>query len=464
MRALIYNRPGQSIRLQNENKAVDTNRENEITREIPSVTEIDRDSYTPYPAVSVSRRSVRRELRRIRRSRRRVSGISVVLSSLFSLIAAVGVLYLSYSGIYAPESVCRVAIGLFEFFGGERKNDLAFGEETVYSGKSASFESIPVYLSYAPKESPTDNPMRQIAASGEKGTAEGAGNAFQDVPLSGEIVNASEQTAGKSGSDGEVYLPLVHADLSKDNLLMLSNQTKLKPDVSALSLVTPKAYENFVITDEPLVLILHTHATECYTKGENGVYRKDEPTRSEDIEQNVVAVGEKLASTLKDFGIPVIHSKTLHDKASFLDAYTSSLNEANALLSANPSIRFVIDLHRDAIISDDGEKKAPTAVIAGENYAQLMFVIGTNEAGFKHPNWQDNLSFALDMQRSVNEMYPSLMRPINLRSVSFNEQLSPGYVILETGACGNTLEEAKRSAEAFGIVLAKRILEQQSAG
>ncbi len=464
MRALIYNRPGQSTRAQSEKNVTEVYRENEITREIPTVTEIDRENYTPYPAVSVSRRSIRRELRRIRRSQRRVSGFAVVMSSLFSLAVAVGVLYLSYSGIYAPEGVCRAAINVFGTIYGVQKSDSDIEEGAVYYGKQTTFESVPVYLSHASQESVTNNPKQQIAASGEKSAAESERDIFQSAVVSGEIVNASEQTVGKSGSDGEVYLPVVHADLSKDNLLTLSNQTKLKPDTLALSRAKPKAYENLVITSEPLVLILHTHATECYTMGKNGVYQKDEPTRSDDIEQNVVAVGETLASTLTNFGIPVLHSKTLHDKASFLDAYTSSLNEVNALLSEYPSIRFVIDLHRDAIISADGEKTAPTAVIAGENYAQLMFVIGTNEAGFKHPNWQDNLCFALDMQRSVNEMYPSLMRPINLRSVSFNEQLSPGYVILETGACGNTLEEAKRSAEAFGIVLAKRILEQQRAG
>jgi len=66
------------------------------------------------------------------------------------------------------------------------------------------------------------------------------------------------------------------------------------------------------------------------------------------------------------------------------------------------------------------------------------------------------------MQESVNGMYPGLMRPINLRSVSFNEQLLPGYVLLEAGACGNTLEEAKRSVQAYGTVLAKRILEHMN--
>jgi len=455
---MIYNRPGQNNQMQSES----TQAENEITQEISVITETDRDNYTPYPAVAVSRRRVKREMKRIRRRARKVSGFAVVVSSMFSLAVAIGVLYLSYNGIYAPEAICNAAISAFDMLCGSGQENFADSENVMYFPENVHSDSIPVYLSQTSTEPATEKPWQVISANGEKGMANSFGDADNGILLSGKAQSVSEQTQGKTGSDGKVYLPIVRSDLSKDSLTVLSNQTKLSPDIHALSKQTPKAYENISLTDEPLVLILHTHATECYTYGTNGTYEKNEPTRSDNTEENVVAVGETLSRTLMDFGIPVLHSKTLHDKASFLNAYTSSLNEVNSLLKSYPSIRFVIDLHRDAIISADGEKTAPTASIAGENYAQLMFVIGTNEAGFTHPNWEDNLSFALDMQESVNGMYPGLMRPINLRSVSFNEQLLPGYVLLEAGACGNTLEEAKRSVQAYGTVLAKRILEHMN--
>lgn len=458
--ALIYNRPGHHTHAQAEcKKSTIENSDNVITREIPLVTQYDRDSYTPYPSVCISRKKVKREMRRIRRKARKVSGFAVIISSLFSVCVATGVLYLSYNGIYAPEGICRAAVDLFELICCENDDGNISNESMAHSSNNATNTSAPVYLSATSPDAFTDNPQKTIAASGEEGSALRSEKAPENA-FSGDVVSVSEQGSGKSGSDGKVYLPLVHSDLSNNNLLVLSNQTKLSPDTTLLSQSTAKVYENLSVTGEPLVLILHTHATECYTEGENGIYEKDEPTRSDDTTKNVVAVGETLATTLQDFGIPVVHSQTLHDKASFLNAYTSSLNEAHAFLTEYPSIKFVIDLHRDAIISNDGEKTAPAVQIAGENYAQLMFVIGTNETGFNHPNWRDNLSFALDMQKSINEMYPGLMRPINLRSVSFNEQLASGYVLLEAGACGNTLEEAKRSAQAFGTVLAKRILEE----
>ena len=242
-------------------------------------------------------------------------------------------------------------------------------------------------------------------------------------------------------------------------MLLLSNETRLSPDMQSLSQTVPKVYKNLEFSDKPLVLVVNTHATESYTSGTDGTYEKNESTRSDNTNENVVAVGKVLSETLDDFGIPVLHSMTLHDKDSFLNAYTSSLNEVNKILNENPSIRFVIDLHRDAIVSADGEKIAPVTQISGQNYAQLMFVMGTNEAGFNHPDWEDNLCFALDMQKSMDEAFPSIMRPINLRSVSFNEQLSSGYVLLEVGSSGNTLEEAKRSARAFGTVLAAKIIQ-----
>ena len=48
----------------------------------------------------------------------------------------------------------------------------------------------------------------------------------------------------------------------------------------------------------------------------------------------------------------------------------------------------------------------PKVKIGDEMCAQLMFVIGTDGSGLYHPNWRQNLNFAMKVQEKANEMYP----------------------------------------------------------
>ena len=121
------------------------------------------------------------------------------------------------------------------------------------------------------------------------------------------------------------------------------------------------------------------------------------------------------------------------------------------MLKKNSEAEIIFDIHRDAIGSNSNY--APTIEINGKKVAQLMFVIGTNDGGGKHPNWKNNLK----VQEKANEMYPGLFRNINLRSATFNQKVTNAASIIEVGATGNTLEEAtismKYLAEIINAVL-----------
>ncbi len=267
--------------------------------------------------------------------------------------------------------------------------------------------------------------------------------------------------SGKIGVDGETLYAVMAQDFSAKDVKVLSNQTKFSPDTEKLISKTPKVLENLKIsTSEPLVLIVHTHGTECYNSYPDENYiSAATAVRSENTDENVVGVGRKMASVLTDFGIPTIHSEKMCDKESFVNAYSVSYSEVKSYLEKYPSIRFVIDLHRDAIELADGTKKKPVFDSFGEKTAQLMFVVGTNQSGANHPYWQDNLSLALTLQEKIGEYNPGLFRGINLRSASFNQQLSPGYMLLECGSAANTLEEAETAAELFATGFAKVLTE-----
>ena len=115
----------------------------------------------------------------------------------------------------------------------------------------------------------------------------------------------------------------------------------------------------------------------------------------------------------------------------------------------------IIDLHRDAVGSNNNY--APKVKIGDEYAAQLMFVIGTDGGGLEHPNWQNNLKFAVKIQEKANEMYPGLFKPIIIRNSRYNQNVSNAATIIEVGATGNTMEECLTSMKYLSKVISETI-------
>jgi stage II sporulation protein P len=199
---------------------------------------------------------------------------------------------------------------------------------------------------------------------------------------------------------------------------------------------------------EPLVLILHTHATESYLPDGSVSYRDTggEMARSDKITENVVAVGDVMARILNENGIPTLHCTLLHDNPQYKDSYARAEETIKQYLTRYPSIKLVIDLHRDAVIKSTGEIVRPVTEINGEATAQVMCVVGSDWNGYECDNWEDNLALALQLRERLNSKYASLCRPTYLRASTYNQELAPYSLLLEVGACGNSLEEAKRAA------------------
>lgn len=196
---------------------------------------------------------------------------------------------------------------------------------------------------------------------------------------------------------------------------------------------------------DPTVLILHTHATESFTKnGES--YEESSRYRTLDEGYNMIRVGDELSQTLAEYGITVIHDRTLHDYPSYTASYNNSRKAAQKYLEQYPSIRLVLDVHRDSVELANGRQMDTTASRDGTEAAQLMMVVGTNAGGLAHPGWQENFALALKLHAQLERQMPGIMRPVNLRSERFNQDLLPGMLLVEVGAAGNTLEEALAAA------------------
>ncbi len=210
-------------------------------------------------------------------------------------------------------------------------------------------------------------------------------------------------------------------------------------------------------TDGPQVLIVHTHGSEAYTSDENYRYVSEEAYRSTDTRFNVVCVGDRLTEVLEANGIQTIHCRTMFDSPAYNGSYGRSLAEIEKQLDAHPSIQVVIDLHRDDISLENGGKMSLDWALDGQEYARMMFVIGSGASGLKHDNWEQNLNWAVNLQAKLDAAYPGLMRAVNLRKQRFNQHLRPGSMIIECGASGNTLTQALRSIELFGGFLAAEL-------
>lgn len=212
-----------------------------------------------------------------------------------------------------------------------------------------------------------------------------------------------------------------------------------RPNLEEL-LLQPLQWED--VADGPLVLIVHTHGSESYTKLPEQNYIQTTDYRTLNNAYNVVALGDRLAFLLEQAGIRVIHDRTLHDYPSYNASYTNSRASVQAYLRQYPTIRLVVDLHRDAVLNGDGSQYAPVAEVNGTKVAKMMLVVGTDASGMHHPDWQDNLSAALKLQALLERHTAGITRPTILRAQRFNHDLSPGAMIVEMGTAGNTLSEA----------------------
>lgn len=201
----------------------------------------------------------------------------------------------------------------------------------------------------------------------------------------------------------------------------------------------------------PQVLIMHTHTTESFSEES---YVRGAPDRNLDEAKNITAVGAAMAKVFEKNGIGVIHDRTVHDYPSYNGAYQKAAATINKNLANNKGIKVVLDVHRDGITRSDGTKVKLVADINGQKTAQIMLVVGT-DVNLAHDNWRENFKLASKIQGKATEMFPSLMRPIDLRQERFNEQLTKGSLIVEVGSNGNTMEEAIRGGEAIAEVVCK---------
>ncbi len=213
------------------------------------------------------------------------------------------------------------------------------------------------------------------------------------------------------------------------------------------------------LNGEPQVLIMHTHTTESYEPYERDFFDKTFNSRTTDMSKSVVAVGDRIAYELEKKGIGVIHDTTLHDYPSYNGSYDNSRETVKRILDENPSIKIVLDIHRDAIEREDGERIAPVTEINGKNAAQVMLISGCDDGTMNMPDYMKNFRFASLFQQQMESDYPTLTRPVLFDYRKYNQDLTTGSLLVEVGGHANSIDQAVYSGELIGKSLADALLE-----
>ena len=268
------------------------------------------------------------------------------------------------------------------------------------------------------------------------------------------------------GAVPEGETPIIPMDLSLSSYGVgyIHNSTGLAPDTEKLLSATLgySGLEYLSSSTSPTVLIIHTHGTESYSANGAISYRDDggELARSDDIRQNVVAVGKRLSETLRKKGIYSVHCEIMHDAGGYRDAYARAEDTIKLYLERYPTIKLVVDIHRDSVVKSSGELVRPVTVVDDKAAAQIMCVVGSNWGGESNDRWEANLALALQIRKKLNEKYTDICRPVYLKASTYNQEFAPYSLLLEIGSSGNSIEEAfvacDAAADAIYSVIVKK--------
>ena len=273
---------------------------------------------------------------------------------------------------------------------------------------------------------------------------------FVTVPVEETPLDAADSV--DNGVAAKTLIPTDPSGYTVCGRTYISNSTDYPLSVSDLQ----QPFAAHLSEDGPQILILHTHGSEAYTPAGDETIVWSGDHRTTDTRCNVVRVGDEMAEVFGQAGISVLHDRTLYDYPSYAGAYDRSLVAIQNYLKQYPSIRFILDVHRDAIEDGQGNQYKVVSAIDGEGTAaQLSIVVGSDGSGLTHPNWIENLRLAVAIQENILAKYPTLMRPVLLRNSRYNQHATAGSLLVEVGSAGNSPEEAVLAGRLFAERMAE---------
>lgn len=234
----------------------------------------------------------------------------------------------------------------------------------------------------------------------------------------------------------------------------VQNKTSVSNDILIQESTMLPDFKINTSTADPQVLIMHTHTTESFEPYEREKYDTSFNYRTTDSDYNMAMVGNEIENELKKAGISVIHNVTIHDYPSYNGSYERSAATVKGILANYPSVKVVLDIHRDAI-SDGDNLIAPVVKYEDEEAAQVMIISGCDDGTMDMPDYMQNFRFACNLQSQLELDHPGFTRPVLFDYRKYNQDLTTGSILIEVGSHGNTLAQVKKSGEWIGSSLAE---------
>lgn len=190
------------------------------------------------------------------------------------------------------------------------------------------------------------------------------------------------------------------------------------------------------------VLIHFTHSEEAYepiTLANDGKVAVSHKT------ENITKLGEKLQLQFAAFGIeadllPVDIQKVMAKKGISYHRSYKAIRPYLQQSLADKTYDIVLDIHRDSVTADK-----TTVTVNGERYAKIAFVVGK-----EHKNYSKNYDVAKRLNEQMEARVPGITRNIIVKGGpgvdgKYNQDLHPGFVLVELGGIGNNEEELNRT-------------------
>lgn len=235
-----------------------------------------------------------------------------------------------------------------------------------------------------------------------------------------------------------------------NNFYVVDSSTSCDKSVLQPEVLLDKDLTIDLTGDDPKILIYHTHSQESFADSAAGAES-----------DTVLGLGDILTDILQQkYGVAVYHDRGVYDmingQLDRSEAYSKALPAVEQILSEHPSIKVVIDLHRDGV----SESTRLVTTIDGKPTAKIMFFNGlcrgasSGTNGYiQNPYLEDNLAFSLQMQLKAAEKYPDFTRRIYLRSYRYNMHVMPRTLLIECGAQTNTVEEVQNAMAPLADIL-----------
>lgn len=192
---------------------------------------------------------------------------------------------------------------------------------------------------------------------------------------------------------------------------------------------------------DPLIYIYNTHQQEEYAPS-NFI----ESTLSPTVMISNYIVENNLEKNNYETYIETDSIKEILNKNNW--KYSYSYKASRILLEKRkkeyPTLKYFIDLHRDSLV-----KERTTTTISNKKYAKILFIVG-----LENKNYQKNLTFTENINKCLNEKYPTLSKGIYKKQGPgvdgvYNQDFSPYTILVEMGGYENTTSEVMNSSIAF---------------